>query len=108
MERRHILSGDTAATEELRRIVPQAELVTVKEGLAATHAFQFRLKNPSKRFVPAPSGDERSISFGPIESRAGHNPVEYTTRNSLPIDAGLAQEPRLWMTELSDTREGFS
>lgn len=86
-----MLSGDRAAANELHDIVPDAELAVVKEGmgryacltLSAASARDL-IRSAAQRSV----GKIRSIKAytvkGPVTLQ-----IEYTTRNSLPIDAGL-------------------
>ncbi len=86
-----MLSGDRAAANELHEIVPDAELAVVKEGmgryacltLSAASARDL-IRSAAQRSV----GKIRSIKAytvkGPVTLQ-----IEYTTRNSLPIDAGL-------------------
>jgi D-amino peptidase len=86
------LSGDIAATEEMRKIVPRAELVAVKEGLArygcigesAEKARQLIYEGAARAMKNVGSIPPYRID-GPVTIQ-----VEYTTRNSLGIDAGRA------------------
>lgn len=86
-----LLTGDDAAVEELRRIVPEAELVSVKEGLGryacitlSASAAQERIREGARRAV-SKIGKIRPYKIeGPVTIE-----VEYTTRHSLPIDAAL-------------------
>ena len=87
------LSGDAAATDELKKIVPQAEVVAVKEGLGRYSCLSMSAEK-AREMIRA--GAERAVRRidqihpykieGPVTIQ-----VEFTTRNSLPIDAGLAQ-----------------
>jgi D-amino peptidase len=86
------LSGDTAATEELRAIVPQAEVVAVKEGLArytcitmSAESAQAAIRDGATRAMKKLLQIPPYRIEGPVTFE-----VEYTTRNSLPINAGLA------------------
>jgi D-amino peptidase len=86
------LSGDTAATEELKAIVPQAEVVAVKEGLARYTCITMSAEE-ARRAIR--DGATRAMKkLGQIPPYRIEGPVtfeiEHTTRNSLPIDAGLA------------------
>jgi len=95
------LSGDLAATEELKAIVPQAEVVAVKEGLARYTCITMSAEDAQAAIR---EGATRAMKkLGQIPPYTIEGPVtfevEYTTRNSLPIDAGLAQG-----TELVDDR----
>jgi len=86
-----LLTGDDAAVKELRQIVPDAELVSVKEGLGryscltlSAKAAQEMIRNAAQRAM-AKIGKIRPYRLeGPVTIE-----VEYTTRNSLPIDAAL-------------------
>ncbi len=85
-----LLSGDTAATEELRAIVPQAELVSVKEGLAryaclslSAPAAQVLIRDGARRAMARLDQIKPYKVEGPVTIQ-----IEYTTRNSLGIDAG--------------------
>ncbi len=87
------LSGDTAATEELKRIVPQAEVVSVKEGLGRYTCLSMSAEKAREMIRAGAEHAMRRIDGihpykieGPVTIQ-----VEFTTRNSLPIDAGLAQ-----------------
>jgi D-amino peptidase len=86
------LSGDTAATEELKAIVPQAEVVAVKEGLARYSCVTMSAENARAAIR---DGATRAMKkLDQIQPYRIEGPVtfeiEYTTRNSLRIDAGLA------------------
>ena len=86
------LSGDTAATEELKAIVPQAEVVAVKEGLARYTCITMSAEEARGAIR---DGAARAMKkLGQIPPYRIEGPVtfeiEHTTRNSLPIDAGLA------------------
>ncbi len=87
------LSGDVAATEELRRIVPEAELVAVKEGLGRYSCLSM---SADKARDAIRAGAARAMKkIGQVRPYKVDGTVtiqvEFTTRNSLPIDAGLAQ-----------------
>jgi len=86
------LSGDIAATEELKAIVPQAEVVAVKEGLARYACVSMSAEEARSAIR---DGATRAVKkLGQIPPYRIEGPVtfeiEHTTRNSLPIDAGLA------------------
>jgi D-amino peptidase len=87
-----LLSGDRAATEELRAIVPQAELAAVKEGLGRYTCLSMSATEARETIRAAATRAARKI--GQIPPYRIEGPVtvemEYTTRNSLSIDAGLA------------------
>ncbi len=87
-----LLSGDRAATEELRAIVPQAELAAVKEGLGRYTCLSMSAMEARETIRAAATRAARKI--GQIPPYRIEGPVtvemEYTTRNSLSIDAGLA------------------
>jgi D-amino peptidase len=87
-----LLSGDRAATEELRAIVPQAELAAVKEGLGRYTCLSMSASEARDTIRAAATRAARKI--GQIPPYRIEGPVtvemEYTTRNSLSIDAGLA------------------
>ncbi len=87
-----MLSGDVAATEELRAIVPQAELVAVKEGLGrytclsdSASMAQMEIQSASGLAMKKINQIKPYTIEGPVTIQ-----IEFTTRNSLPIDAGLA------------------
>ncbi len=87
------LSGDSAATEELKKIAPQAEVAAVKEGLGRYTCLSLSAEK-AREVIRA--GAERAMKrIGEMQPYKILGPVtiqiEYTTRNSLPIDAGLAQ-----------------
>lgn len=86
-----LLTGDDAAVNELRQIVPEAELVSVKEGLGryscvtlSAQAAQEMIRNAARRAVSKIGKIPPYKIEGPVTFE-----VEYTTRNSLPIDARL-------------------
>ena len=87
-----LLSGDRAATEELRAIVPQAELAAVKEGLGRYTCLS--MSAPEARETIRAAATRAARKIGQIPPYRIEGPVtvemEYTTRNSLSIDAGLA------------------
>lgn len=85
------LSGDNAAVAEFRSIIPDAEAVSVKEGLArytcitmSAEAARQSIREHARLSV-AKIGTVRPYRIdGPVTIE-----IEHTTRNSLPIDAGL-------------------
>lgn len=83
------LSGDKAAADELREIVPEAELAVVKEGLARYVCIS--LSAPAARELIR-DGARRSVALiGKVKPYRVASPVtleiEYTTRNTLGLDA---------------------
>ena len=86
-----LLTGDRAATEELRAIVPNAELAAVKEGLGRYTCIS--LSATAARELIRESAIRAMKKIGQIKPYKIEGPVtiqvEYTTRNSLGIDAGL-------------------
>ncbi len=83
------LSGDKAAADELHEIVPNAELVVVKEGLARYVCIS--VSAPVAREMIR-EGARRSVGLiGKVKPYRVTNPVtleiEYTTRNTLGLDA---------------------
>jgi D-amino peptidase len=84
-----MLSGDQAAANELREIVPQAELAVVKEGIGRYTCISMSAASARDAIREAA---RRSVSkIGSIKPYTVPGPVtlqvEYTTRNSLPVDA---------------------
>jgi D-amino peptidase len=84
-----LLTGDIAATEELRKIVPDAELVAVKEGLGryvclsmSAQTARDRIRDAAKRAVGKIGQIQPYRIEGPVTIE-----IEYTTRNSLPLSA---------------------
>ena len=91
-----MLSGDQAAANELREIVPQAEVAVVKEGHRTLYVHQpvgAGGAGSDPRRGPAQRREDRAINpytvAGPVTLQ-----IEYTTRNSLPPDAEVAPERR--------------
>ena len=84
-----MLSGDQAAANEIREIVPDVELAVVKEGLGryscislSAVAARDLIRETARRSVQK-IGTIRPYSLkGPVTLQ-----IEYTTRNSLPPDA---------------------
>jgi len=86
-----LLTGDRAAVEELRAIVPQAEFAEVKEGLARYACVS--LSAQEARELIREHARMAVQKIGKIPPYKINGPVtievEYTTRNSLPPEAGL-------------------
>jgi D-amino peptidase len=86
-----LLTGDHAAAEELRSIVPSAEFAEVKEGLARYSCLS--LSADSARNLIREHAKLAMQKIGQVKPYKIDGPVtiqiEYTTRNSLPIDAAL-------------------
>ena len=87
-----LLTGDRAATEELRAIAPQAEVAAVKEGLGRYTCIS--LSSTAARDLIREGAIRAMKKIGQIKPYKIEGPVtiqvEYTTRNSLGVDAGLA------------------
>jgi D-amino peptidase len=86
------LSGDRAAVEEMRALVADAELVEVKEGLARYSCISLSAEEARQRIrrgCATAAGMLERIKPLRIEGPVSIT-IEYTTRNSLPIDAELA------------------
>ncbi len=86
-----MLSGDKAAVEELREIVPEAEFAAVKEGLGryvciseSAESAQRMIRGAAQRSVAKIASIKPYRVPGPCTLE-----IEYTTRNSLPIDSEL-------------------
>lgn len=86
------LSGDRAAAEELKAIVPEAETIAVKDGLARHTCISMsaemarRVIREAARRAVAKLGEVRPYRIpGPVVIE-----IEYTTRNSLRLDAAHA------------------
>jgi D-amino peptidase len=86
-----MLSGDKAAADELREIVPDAEFAIVKEGIGRYNCIS--LSAPAARDLIRESARRSIAKIGSIPPYKLAGPVtlqiEYTTRNSLPADAGF-------------------
>jgi D-amino peptidase len=84
-----LLTGDKAAADELREIVPDAEMVEVKEGLGRYTCVS--LSAESARAAIRAAAHRSIAKIGKIKPYVVKGPVtlevEYTTRNSLPIDS---------------------
>ncbi|MBL8178949.1 MAG: M55 family metallopeptidase [Bryobacterales bacterium] len=84
-----LLTGDQAAVNELSEIVPQAEMVAVKEGIGRYTCISMSAKSAQEAIHAAA---RRSVAkIGVVKPYTVPGPVtlqiEYTTRNSLPVDA---------------------
>jgi len=84
-----MLSGDRAAAAELHEIVPDAELAVVKEGIGRYTCIS--LSAVAARDAIREAARRSVAKIGTIKPYAISTPVtlqiEYTTRNSLPVDA---------------------
>ncbi len=88
-----LLTGDDAATKELLEIVPGAEVVSVKEGLAryacitlAAETARAAIREGARRAMQKLATIKPYRIQGPVTIE-----VEYTTRNSLTPDAQMRQ-----------------
>ncbi|MGI8990485.1 MAG: M55 family metallopeptidase [Bryobacteraceae bacterium] len=86
-----MLSGDRAAANELHEIVPEAELAVVKEGIGrnacislSAAAAREKINEAARHAMTKIGSIKPYVVPGPVTLQ-----VEYTTRNSLPIDAEL-------------------
>lgn len=86
-----LLTGDEAAAKELQQIVPDAELAAVKEGLGRYTCVSMSAQ--AARELIRERAQRSMQKIGKIRPYKIEGPVtieyEYTTRNSLPADAGL-------------------
>jgi D-amino peptidase len=86
-----LLTGDQTAAKELLDIVPQAEVAVVKEGLARYTCLS--LSATAARELIRESARRAMEKLGKVRPYRVEGPVtieyEYTTRNSLPMDAAL-------------------
>jgi D-amino peptidase len=86
------LSGDRAAIEDLRDIVPQAETVEVKEGLSYYTCIS--LSAPAAREAIRAGAARSMKKLGEVPPYRLGSPValrvEYSTRSTLPSQAGLS------------------
>jgi D-amino peptidase len=84
-----MLSGDQAAANELHEIVPGAELAVVKEGIGRYTCIS--LSATAARDLIREAALRSMSKIGSIKPYTVSGPVtlqvEYTTRNSLPVDA---------------------
>lgn len=87
-----LLTGDRAAVEEMRAMVPEAETAVVKEGLGRYTCLS--MSAPAARDLIRARAAAAMGKIGIIRPYKVQGPVtiqiEHTTRNSLPIDAGLS------------------
>jgi D-amino peptidase len=87
-----LLTGDRAAVREIQAIVPDVEVADVKEGLGryscislSAEAARAEIRAAAQRSM-AKIGRIRPYKItGPVTFQ-----IEHTTRNSLPVSAGLA------------------
>jgi D-amino peptidase len=87
-----MLSGDKAAADELKEIVPGAELAVVKEGFGRYACVS--LSAPAARDLIREAARRSVAKIGAIKpyvlpSGPVTLQIEYTTRNSLPVGAEL-------------------
>jgi D-amino peptidase len=86
-----MLSGDQAAANEVREIVPEVEVAVVKEGIGRYNCIS--LSAPAARDAVREAARKSVAKIGIIKPYTVKGPVtlqiEYTTRNSLPLDAEL-------------------
>src|ERR1051325_4645395 len=84
-----MLSGDQAAANEIREIVPDVEVAVVKEGIGRYSCIS--LSAPAARDAVREAARRSVAKIGKIKPYTVKGPVtlqiEYTTRNSLPLDA---------------------
>ena len=84
-----MLSGDQAAATELHEIVPNAEVAVVKEGIGRYTCIS--LSATAARDAIHEAARRSVAKIGSIKPYTVSSPVtlqiEYTTRNSLPVDA---------------------
>ncbi len=85
-----LLTGDQAAADEMRAIVPEAETAVVKEGLQRYACIS--LSAQSARDLIRSSARRAMAKIGQIRPYKIPGPatieIEHTTRNSLGVDAG--------------------
>jgi D-amino peptidase len=86
-----MLSGDRAAASEIREIVPEVEVAIVKEGLGRYSCIS--LSAVEARAAVREAARKSVAKIGTIKPYTVKGPVtlqvEYTTRNSLPVDAEM-------------------
>ncbi|MBI4893294.1 MAG: M55 family metallopeptidase [Acidobacteria bacterium] len=87
-----LLTGDVKAAEEMKALVPEAETAAVKEGLAryvclsmSAAAAQESIREAARRAAAKIGKIQPYKISGPVTIE-----IEYTTRNSLRIDAAAA------------------
>lgn len=87
-----LLTGDVAAVNEMKALVPDAETAAVKEGLARYTCIS--MSAPAARETIRSAAQRAAAKIGKIQPYKVTGPVtieiEYTTRNSLRIDADKA------------------
>jgi D-amino peptidase len=87
-----LLTGDQAAVDEMKVLVPEAEVAAVKEGLARHTCVS--LSAQSARTLIKDAAKRAAAKIGKIQPYRVEGPVtieiEYTTRNSLRINAAEA------------------
>ncbi len=85
-----LLTGDDAAVKEMLELVPDAETASVKEGLGRYACIS--LSAQAARDLIRERAERSMAKIGRIRPCRVDGPVtieyEYTTRNSLPVDAG--------------------
>jgi D-amino peptidase len=86
-----LLTGDKAAADELKEIVPDAEYAIVKEGLGryvciseSAETSRTMIREAARRSIAKAKSVKPYKVPGPVTLQ-----IEYTTRNSLPIGAEL-------------------
>lgn len=86
-----LITGDHAAVEELRAIVPDAEFAEVKEGVGRYSCISMSAQ--AARDLIREKARLSTYKIGKVKPYKIDGPVtieiEYTTRNSLPLDANL-------------------
>jgi D-amino peptidase len=86
-----MLSGDQAAANEIREIVPDVEVAVVKEGIGRYTCIS--LSAIAAREIIREAARRSVEKIGRIKPYTVNGPVtlqvEYTTRNSLPLDADM-------------------
>ena len=87
-----LLTGDVAAVNEMKALVPEAETAAVKEGLARYTCIS--MSAPEARNAIRAAARRAAAKIGKVQPYKVSGPVtievEYTTRNSLRIDADKA------------------
>jgi D-amino peptidase len=85
-----LITGDDAAVKEMQAIVPDVEVASVKEGLGRYTCISMSAQ--AARDLIRERAQRAMAKIGNIKPYRIEGPVtieyEYTTRNSLPIDAG--------------------
>jgi D-amino peptidase len=87
-----LLTGDDAAVTEMKALVPEAETAAVKQGLARHTCIS--LSAPAARAMIKDAARRAAARIGAIKPYRVEGPVtieiEYTTRNSLRLNAAEA------------------